>query len=98
METKPLTTAQRVAYAFQGCGNMLIIVLKNAYTMVFLTNCAGIETSKAALIVSVVYYINMVSVVFVGSLVEKTKSKAGKYRRAKICSRHLKPHYMVFRL
>lgn len=77
---KPLAVRERVGYAFGDFASCLIWQSISLYFLFYCTNVAGIETAAAVSIVSISKILDGVSDIFMGFLIDRTKSRFGKVR------------------
>ncbi|MFZ7133883.1 MAG: MFS transporter [Eubacteriales bacterium] len=80
MDEMKLKKSTKWTYGFANTGFFISMTLYTIYPMVFMTNCLGLPVYQAATILTIVKILDIATNFFLGSFIEKTRLKWGKYR------------------
>ena len=75
-----LRTKEKVSYAFGDFSSCLIWQTMSVYLLYYCTNIAGIDTASAVTIISISKILDGISDIFMGFIIDRTRSRFGKVR------------------
>lgn len=75
-----LPFGKKFAYGFGNLGNCFIYIVVSSYILIYCTNVVGLAAGIVGTLLMVARILDGITDVFMGSIIDKTRSKAGKAR------------------